>query len=125
RFFLMLLRPPRSTLFPYTTLFRSFSLNPRSAAGWKFGLDKMMGKALADHDRVGLGEGVLAGNASSFRFGLQDRKDVLEYLTKNFGLDKKPRAVKTVKEMPLDEAQLGKAEYIEYYVVSDQKEEAP
>ena len=102
-----------------------FPLNPRSAGGWKFGLDKMMGKALADHDRVGLGEGVLAGNASSFRFGLQDRKDVLEYLTKNFGLDKKPRAVKTVKEMPLDEAQLGKAEYIEYYVVSDQKEEAP
>src|SRR3712207_6944025 len=26
-FFLMILRPPRSTLFPYTTLFRSFFLN--------------------------------------------------------------------------------------------------
>src|SRR6266567_2749924 len=26
-FFLMILRPPRSTLFPYTTLFRSFSRN--------------------------------------------------------------------------------------------------
>jgi streptogramin lyase len=102
-----------------------FPMSPRSAQGWKFGLDKMMGKALADHDRVSLGEGVLAGNASSFRFGLQDRKDVLEYLTKNFGLDKKPRAVKTQKEMPLDEAQLGKAEYIEYYMVSNEKEEAP
>jgi streptogramin lyase len=101
-----------------------FPMSPRSAQGWKFGLDKMMGKALADHDRVSLGEGVLAGNASSFRFGLQDRKDVLEYLTKNFGLDKKPRAVKTLKEMPLDEAQLGKAEYIEYYMVSNEKEEA-
>jgi streptogramin lyase len=103
----------------------SFPSSPRTAQGWKFGLDKMMGKALADHDRVSLGEGVLAGNASAFRFGLQDRKDVLDYLTKNFGPDKKPSAVKTEKEMPLDEAQLGKAEYMEYYVVSDQKEAAP
>src|SRR5688572_31537086 len=30
-FFLMLRRPPRSTLFPYTTLFRSYALNMRSA----------------------------------------------------------------------------------------------
>src|SRR5438552_12049579 len=28
-FFLMIRRPPRSTLFPYTTLFRSKILNPR------------------------------------------------------------------------------------------------
>src|SRR5256885_13079024 len=28
-FFLMIRRPPRSTLFPYTTLFRSFSTNSR------------------------------------------------------------------------------------------------
>src|SRR6266702_6634431 len=27
-FFLMIRRPPRSTLFPYTTLFRSYCLNP-------------------------------------------------------------------------------------------------
>src|SRR5260370_1415375 len=33
-FFLMIRRPPRSTLFPYTTLFRSNArLNPRSASG--------------------------------------------------------------------------------------------
>src|SRR3712207_7011287 len=31
-FFLMLRRPPRSTLFPYTTLFRSSSLNSQPAA---------------------------------------------------------------------------------------------
>src|SRR5258708_29242779 len=29
-FFLMIRRPPRSTLFPYTTLFRSFLLNPQA-----------------------------------------------------------------------------------------------
>src|SRR5690606_41588538 len=31
-FFLMIPRPPRSTLFPYTTLFRSAALNPDEAA---------------------------------------------------------------------------------------------
>src|SRR2546430_8065110 len=31
-FFLMIRRPPRSTLFPYTTLFRSFGVRPRAAA---------------------------------------------------------------------------------------------
>src|SRR2546429_7267786 len=30
-FFLMIRRPPRSTLFPYTTLFRSTALLPREA----------------------------------------------------------------------------------------------
>src|SRR5216684_3681317 len=33
-FFLMIRRPPRSTLFPYTTLFRSFSQHQRDWAGW-------------------------------------------------------------------------------------------
>src|SRR5256885_13136165 len=32
-FFLMIRRPPRSTLFPYTTLFRSVGLPPRGRAG--------------------------------------------------------------------------------------------
>src|SRR5260370_33531522 len=32
-FFLMIRRPPRSTLFPYTTLFRSGVLNPTYQAG--------------------------------------------------------------------------------------------
>src|SRR2546429_2684152 len=32
-FFLMIRRPPRSTLFPYTTLFRSHSLGPRLRGG--------------------------------------------------------------------------------------------
>src|SRR3712207_9383889 len=31
--FLMIRRPPRSTLFPYTTLFRSAEEHPRGAAG--------------------------------------------------------------------------------------------
>src|SRR2546426_3935042 len=32
-FFLMIRRPPRSTLFPYTTLFRSVAVGPRRALG--------------------------------------------------------------------------------------------
>src|SRR2546422_9862011 len=38
-FFLMIRRPPRSTLFPYTTLFRSpmTSLNPVFQVGWQVG----------------------------------------------------------------------------------------
>src|SRR3712207_6923470 len=38
-FFLMIRRPPRSTLFPYTTLFRSIRAVPRVAAlpGWAAG----------------------------------------------------------------------------------------
>src|SRR2546422_7467391 len=36
-FFLMIRRPPRSTLFPYTTLFRSLASQQRTAAGQKAG----------------------------------------------------------------------------------------
>src|SRR5688572_32307822 len=33
-FFLMIRRPPRSTLFPYTTLFRSTQITPRRASAF-------------------------------------------------------------------------------------------
>ena len=56
----------------------SFPMSPRSAAGWKSALDYMLGKALAENEKRGLGEGILAGSASNFRFGIQDRKDVIE-----------------------------------------------
>src|SRR5260221_6822321 len=35
-FFLMIRRPPRSTLFPYTTLFRSFCEETRLTLRWSF-----------------------------------------------------------------------------------------
>src|SRR3712207_8013037 len=37
-FFLMIRRPPRSTLFPYTTLFRSLSSIQAAGAPWEIGL---------------------------------------------------------------------------------------
>ena len=93
-----------------------FSMRTRSAAAWRLGLDHMMGKNLLEQDKERFGGGSLAGAATNFGFGLQDRKAVLEYLTKNFGVDKKPRAVRTDKEWPIDEAALAKAQYIEYSV---------
>ena len=53
------------------------------------------------------------------RFSRQDREDLLAYLVKNFGPDAKPRAVRIEQEMPLEEAKLGKAMYIEYYLPPD------
>src|SRR3712207_8288126 len=45
-FFLMIRRPPRSTLFPYTTLFRSASpIAPRRALGCSFYLKNLRASA--------------------------------------------------------------------------------
>jgi streptogramin lyase len=96
-----------------------FPLRPRNEAGWQAALDLMMGKNLFERDRVSSAEGILAPPASNFRFGHQDRKDVLDYLIKNFGADRKPRAVRSDNEVRLDEAKLGKAQFIEYYLTPD------
>src|SRR3712207_7642022 len=57
-FFLMIRRPPRSTLFPYTTLFRSHRCLHLLASGW------IWGTFIEGHDNV----------ASEPRLNLQDRK---------------------------------------------------
>src|SRR5258708_28905322 len=53
-FFLMIRRPPRSTLFPYTTLFRSVSLKHAVAADHEiaFPLDHANGDAFAAKHRL-------------------------------------------------------------------------
>src|SRR5215217_9684962 len=50
-FFLMIRRPPRSTLFPYTTLFRSLDQDPPAAHPGD-DRDVPEGPAVADHDRA-------------------------------------------------------------------------
>jgi streptogramin lyase/cytochrome c5 len=97
-----------------------FPARPASAATWASRLDIMMGKNLYDKDKSGYGDGVLAPPATNFGLGIEDRKNVIAYLAKNFGNDAKPRAVRTDKEIPLDEAKLGKAQFIEYYLPLDQ-----
>jgi len=89
-----------------------FPLNPRNEAGWKQAIDRMTSR------------GMLAGSASNFRFGPQDRHDVLAYLTKNFGPGSRLRAVRTDQEIPLDEAKLGKAQFIEYYMLMNPSQQS-
>ena len=48
-----------------------------------------------------------------------ERQVLVNWLVENFGPTSKPRAVKFVKEMPVDEARIAKAEYIEYYLKPD------
>lgn len=96
-----------------------FPMRPRNEAGWQAALDLMTGKNLHDRDRVSSAEGILAPPASGFRFGQQDKQDVLAYLIKNFGPDSQPRAVRSDKEVVLDESILGKAQFVEYYLAPD------
>src|SRR5262245_47089613 len=92
---------------------------PGNLTAWTARLDRMMGKANWDRPAASYAEGLLSYRASALRFSRQDREDLLAYLVKNFGPDAKPRAVRIDQEMPLDEAKLGKAMYIEYYVPPD------
>ena len=49
----------------------------------------------------------------------QEREELVQYLGTRFGADSRKRAVKWGKEVPLDEATLAKAMYIEYYLKPD------
>jgi virginiamycin B lyase len=54
------------------------------------------------------------GNIQGFA-SPQEREELIEYLGKNFGPDARKRAVNYDKPVPLNEAVLAKAMYIEYY----------
>src|SRR3712207_7959305 len=56
-FFLMIRRPPRSTLFPYTTLFRS---GP-AVLGWRH----LVAAAVADRRAPPVGEGLVVGGVEA------------------------------------------------------------
>src|SRR3712207_7916034 len=64
-FFLMIRRPPRSTLFPYTTLFRS------GVADFRVGLPALVAAALEESDQL-LFE---LGDADGARQRQRDRKE--------------------------------------------------
>src|SRR6266404_3217492 len=66
-FFLMIRRPPRSTLFPYTTLFRSHTAPIRQPSRWLGGIHPSRRIArMSPHDRVECRAGYLRG-VSHFR----------------------------------------------------------
>src|SRR3712207_7054591 len=100
-FFLMIRRPPRSTLFPYTTLFRSYV--------WHFASDGQATYRTSDggHVLVSNSEtpGALGGGSSAIRFGrseehtseLQSR----QYLVCRLLLEKKKKTIpcRTIRTM--------------------------
>src|SRR2546421_11586200 len=70
-FFLMIRRPPRSTLFPYTTLFRSRLSSRRARLG---------GEAVSasrSYDIVIIGSGAGGGRSEEHASELQSRSDLV------------------------------------------------
>src|SRR2546425_11488052 len=73
-FFLMIRRPPRSTLFPYTTLFRSGFCSGRSwraSSGWRGTRreDAAEGGHRERHQRQSLGTWRVRGDEAMVNFG--------------------------------------------------------
>jgi len=95
------------------------STRPATAGAWTARIDRMMGAQLSTKPAASYAEGLLTYRAGELRFSRQDREDLLAYLVKNFGPSVTPRAVRIEQEMPLDEAKLGKAMYVEYYLTPD------
>jgi virginiamycin B lyase len=95
------------------------STQPATIGTWNLRLDRMMGRNLFDKAPASYAEGLLTYRASELRFSRADRETLVQYLVKNFGPAAQPKAVKIDKELPLEEAKLGKAEYIEYYLTPD------
>src|SRR5262245_26034778 len=96
------------------------SSQPARAEVWNQRIDKMVGKELHNRPAQSYADGLIGYRSQWARnWSLKDREELVAYLVKNFGPDAKPRNVRTVKETPLDEAKLGKAMYMEYYIAED------
>ena len=96
-----------------------FPSRPGTEQQWKSRIDHMVGSTLGEQDPTRYAQGLLSFRASTFRFGRQDRDDLLTYVVKNFGPESKPRRVRIDQQMPIDEEALGKSMYIEYYLPTD------
>ena len=96
-----------------------FATRPSTERQWMSRIDHMVGSTLGEEDPTRYGQGLLSFRASTFRFGRQDRDDLLAYLVENFGPDSKPRRVRIDQQTPIDEEALAKAMYIEYYLPTD------
>lgn len=90
-----------------------FPARPLAEAQWNHFVDLMLN---AQTER---GAMIPAGTLSQ-----KDRETIVAYLTKNFGPTSPKRALKVDTEFPLDEAALGKAMYVEYYLPLDPKLDA-
>ena len=95
------------------------SSRPSRPAAWEAAIDKMFGKALANRPSLSYGDGIISYRDAQRRFSLEDRETLLAYLVEHFGPDAPPRHIRIEQQMPVDEAALGKALYIEYYLPED------
>ena len=93
-----------------------FPSRPGTERQWMSWIDHMVGSTLGEQDPTRYAQGLLSFRASTFRFGRQDRDDLLAYVVENFGPDSKRRRVRIEQQTPVDEEALGKAMYIEYYL---------
>ncbi|MBI4888754.1 MAG: carboxypeptidase regulatory-like domain-containing protein [Acidobacteria bacterium] len=92
---------------------------PGSEDIWRARLGHMMGAELDSRDARSYAEGALAGRVQWFPFAKKDRENFIAYVAKNFGPDAKPRFVRAEQDVPMDEALLGKAIFIEYRLPID------
>ena len=100
-----------------------FPARPGTERQWMSWIDHMVGSTLGEQDPTRYAQGLLSFRASAFRFGRQDRDDLLAYAVKHFGPDSKRRRVRIEQQTPVDEEALGKAMYIEYYLAKDGPDE--
>ena len=92
---------------------------PASEDVWKARLGHMTGAELNVRDSRAYNEGALAGRVQWFPFSTKDKEEFIAYVTKHYGPGAKPRFVRAEQEVPLDEASLGKAMFMEYYLPID------
>lgn len=92
---------------------------PASEDVWKARLGHMTGSELNVRDSRAYNEGALAGRVQWFPFSTKDKEEFIAYVTKHYGTDAKPRFVRAEQEVPLDEAVLGRAMFMEYYLPID------
>ena len=95
------------------------STRPARREVWEAAIDKMFGKVLLERPAISYGEGLLSYRDAQRRFSLEDRDTLVSYLVENFGPGAPPRRIRIDQQMPVDEAQLGKAMYIEYHLPED------
>lgn len=92
---------------------------PAGEAVWRARVGHMAGYDLDTRDSRSYNEGALAGRVQWFPFAMKDRDEFVAYAVKHWGPDAKARFVRSEQEVPLDEATLGKAMFMEYYLPID------
>ena len=86
---------------------------------WESRIDHMMGRALWERPATSYAQGLLTYRSGELGFSREDREALVNYMTQHFGPGATPRRVRIEQEIPLDETQLGKAMFIEYYLTPD------